>query len=90
MRKKFLAAALALGISFFGGWGKAQAEYYEMYNPQTGVAGSATIYDTTCGTILEFLCIRWSVTKTYIVAKRGRWAWCIASLQANAISAICR
>lgn len=54
MRKKFLAAALALGISFFGGWGKAQAEYYEMYNPQTGVAGSATIYDTTCGTILEF------------------------------------
>ena len=54
MRKKFLAAALALGVSFFGGWGKAQAEYYEMYNPQTGVAGSATIYDTTCGTILEF------------------------------------
>lgn len=54
MRKKFLAAALALGVSFFGGWGKAQAEYYEMYNSQTGVAGSATIYDTTCGTILEF------------------------------------
>lgn len=54
MRKKFLAAALALGVSFFGGWGRAQAEYYEMYNPQTGVAGSATIYDTTCGTILEF------------------------------------
>lgn len=54
MRKKFLAAALALGVSFFCGWGKAQAEYYEMYNPQTGVAGSATIYDTTCGTILEF------------------------------------
>lgn len=54
MRKKFLAAVLALGVSFFGGWGKAQAEYYEMYNPQTGVAGSATIYDTTCGTILEF------------------------------------
>lgn len=54
MRKKFLAAALALGVSFFGGCGKAQAEYYEMYNSQTGVAGSATIYDTTCGTILEF------------------------------------
>ena len=54
MRKKFLAAALALGVSFFGGWGKAQAEYYEMYNSLTGVAGSATIYDTTCGTILEF------------------------------------
>ena len=54
MRKKFLAAALALGVSFFGGWGRAQAEYYEMYNPQTGVAGCATIYDTTCGTILEF------------------------------------
>lgn len=54
MRKKFLAAALALGVSFLGGWGKAQAEYYEMYNPQTGVAGSATIYDTTCGTILDF------------------------------------
>lgn len=54
MRKKFLAAALALGVSFFCGWGKAQAEYYEMYNSQTGVAGSATIYDTTCGTILEF------------------------------------
>lgn len=54
MRKKFLAAALALGVSFFCGWGKAQAEYYEMYNPQTGVSGSATIYDTTCGTILEF------------------------------------
>ena len=54
MRKKFLAAALALGVSFFCGWGRAQAEYYEMYNPQTGVAGSATIYDTTCGTILEF------------------------------------
>ena len=54
MRKKFLAAALALGVSFFGGWGKAQAEYYEMYNSQTGVAGSATIYDTMCGTILEF------------------------------------
>ena len=54
MRKKFLAAALALGVSFFGGWCKGQAEYYEMYNPQTGVAGSATIYDTTCGTILEF------------------------------------
>ena len=53
MRKKFLAA-LTLGVSFFGGWGKAQAEYYEMYNSQTGVAGSATIYDTTCGTILEF------------------------------------
>lgn len=53
MRKKFLAAALALGVSFFCGWGRAQAEYYEMYNPQTGVAGSATIYDTTCGTILE-------------------------------------
>ena len=53
MRKQFLAAALALGVSFFGGWGRAQAEYYEMYNPQTGVAGSATIYDTTCGTILE-------------------------------------
>ena len=54
MRKKFLAAALALGVSFFGGWGKAQGEYYEMYNSQTGVAGSATIYDTTCGTILDF------------------------------------
>lgn len=54
MRKQFLAVALALGVSFFGGWGRAQAEYYEMYNPQTGVAGSATIYDTTCGTILEF------------------------------------
>lgn len=54
MRKQFLAAALALGVSFFCVWGRAQAEYYEMYNPQTGVAGCATIYDTTCGTILEF------------------------------------